>query len=517
MARTGGSRRNVSRTGTRTSRTAVAAALAVLLALAGCGSRGRGDSPAGRWSEADLRYGAAPADDLGVTLQPDVVIVRGGGNAIRSVSADGLTWRIDAHAPGAGDLAPGKVMFVTERAVGRVLDLAPDGDDLLVTIGPVDLVEVIRDGTLAGSDVTLEDPIVYAAGDPFWAEEPSASSGTSQSVGLVSGRYGSAGRASSASGAVSAGGAVSAQAAGAPQPEPQRGGTATSRVRGYSVYTTCCVPGVGARFSYDDGGVRLVGTVTLTTSRPTASFHVAIGGGTVTRAELEIGGGFGIKVDFEAAISDGVNHAKEFQIPADVSFPIGQLAGIPISFTVSQTLTVQTAFGAKLGSIKGSGEFTLAGALGFGYVNGQVGPRVTQNFSRVSSLINSLTGVPVGVMGLVIRHGVRFTVGIGALLFKAGVYFGLSTSYGATLGSALGAPLAQCRGVALGVHARYGVGYTILEPVVTVINKFLSLLRPIRALNIKPINPSGGISWTAPIYTAEEVIPDVQLCGHAPK
>ncbi len=474
----------------------IAAGLVILLALTSCGSD-PGPSHDPSRAEADLRYGAAPAADLGVTLQPDVVVVRGGGTAIRSVTADGLTWRIDARAPGANELAPGKVLFVTERAVGRVLDLAPDGDDLLVTIGPVDLTEVIRDGTLAGENVTLDDPIVYVAGEPFWADEaPSATNGPLRRFSPVR---------------------LAAAPADQPvQPGPQRGGNAQTRSLGYSVYTTCCVPGVGARFSYDDGGVRLVGTVTLTTTRPTAKFHVAVGGGTVTRAELEIGGGFGIKVEFEAAISDGVNHTKEFQIPADVSFPIGQIAGIPVSFTVSQTLTVQTAFGARLGSIKGSGEFRLAGSLGFGYVNGQVGPRVTENVSRVSSLINSLTGVPVGVMGVVIRHGVRFTVGIGALLFKAGVYFGLSTSYGASIGSALGAAYAQCRGVGLGVHARFGVGYTILEPVVAVINKFLSLLRPVRALNIKPINPSGGISWPATIYANEEVIPNVQVCGHAP-
>ena len=33
-------------------------------------------------------------------------------------------------------------------------------------------------------------------------------------------------------------------------------------------------------------------------------------------------------------------------------------------------------------------------------------------------LLDSLTGVPVGVMGLLVQHGVRFTIGIGAFLFK---------------------------------------------------------------------------------------------------
>lgn len=54
------------------------------------------------------------------------------------------------------------------------------------------------------------------------------------------------------------------------------------------------------------------------------------------------------------------------------------------------------------------------------------GPRRTcsdswaRSRSRVEQtvLLDSLTGVPVGVMGLLVQHGVRFTIGIGAFLFK---------------------------------------------------------------------------------------------------
>ncbi|SNT25407.1 hypothetical protein SAMN05421812_10437 [Asanoa hainanensis] len=466
-------------------RRTIAAAVAGLLLLAGCAN----DSAP---SDEDLSYGAAPKPD-GVTLQPDVVIVGGGGRSVRSVTADGLSWRIDADAPHADDLAPGKVMFVTERGVGRVLDIAPAGDDLLVTVGPVDITEVVRDGTFERADVALEDPVVYPAGEPFWADErPKPPSTYGRSV------------------------PVQRRTDQPTQPGRQRGGEVTTRALGYTVYPTCCTNGAGVHFSYDDGGVRLVGTVTLTSKAPRAAFHLAIGGGTVTRAELEISGGFGLKAEFEAGIKDGKNHKKVFPIAADLSFPIGSLAGIPLSFTVSQTLGVTTAFGAKVGTVKGSGEFSLAGSLGFGYANGTFGPHVKHDFQRRSSLLNSLTGVPVGVMGLVIAHGVRFTVGIGAFLFKAGVYFELITRYGSTLGSALGAPYAQCRGVAIGVDAAFGVGYTILDPVVKVINSFLSLLKPFKVVDIPPIKNSGGIRSTSEVYTNEEVIPDVAVCGHVP-
>ncbi|GIF76560.1 hypothetical protein [Asanoa siamensis] len=473
----------------KTARSLAAALTCVLLVLAGCGLTD--DVTDSGPSGDDLRYGAAPAPE-GVTLQPDVVIVGGGGRSVRSVTADGLSWRIAADAPHADDLEPGKVMFVTERGVGRVLDIAPAGDDLLVTVGPVDITEVIRDGTFERDDIAMADPVIYPAGEPFWADEnPKQPSTYGRSVPIR-------------------------RTDQPTQPEPRRGGDITTRALGYTVYPTCCSNGAGVHFSYDDGGVRLVGTVTLTSARPNATFHLAIGGGTVTRAELEISGGFGIKAEFEAGIKDGQNHRKSFPIAADLSFPIGALAGIPLSFTVSQTLSVTTAFGAKLGTIKGSGEFALAGSLGFGYADGTFGPHVKHDFQRKSSLLNSLTGVPVGVMGLVIEHGVRFTVGIGAFLFKAGVYFELITKYGTTLGSALGAAYAQCRGVAIGVHAAFGVGYTILEPVVKVINSFLSLLKPFRVVTIPPIRSSGGIRSTSTVYTNEEVIPKVSVCGHAP-
>ncbi|MFC0032294.1 hypothetical protein ACFFMM_22500 [Micromonospora chaiyaphumensis] len=472
----------------------LAAAVAVVLALTGCGSPRAGGGAAGAEREADLRYGAAPAPGPDVTLQPDVVVVGGGGRSVRSVSADGLTWRLDAAARNADRLAPGKVMFVTGRGVGRVLDLAESGGDLLVTIGPVDITEVVRDGTFASRGLTLDDPVVHPAGEPSWAEEPPAPRGTF-------------GRSRP----------VLAPAAPPTQPAPQRGGRGAAKAQGYQLYTSCCTDGVGAHFAYDDGGVRLVGTVTLTFTRPDASFHLEIGAGTVTRAELEIGGGFGIKVDFEGGISDGRNHKKVFPIPVDISFPIGHAAGIPLSFTVTQTLEVTTAFGARSGTVKGSGEYALAGKLGFGWADGRVGPRVTTSFQRRSSLLDSLTGVPVGVMGLLIRHGVRFTVGISAFLFTAGVYFELTTSYGATLGSALGAPYALCRGVGIGVRATFGVGYRILEPVVQVINKFLSLLTPSRAPAIPPIAATAGPSWHRDVYRNEEVVPSVPICGHAPR
>jgi hypothetical protein len=55
-----------------------------------------------------------------------VIVVGGGADAIRAQSSNGFIWTIDGHAPHAADLAPGKIFFLTNRAVGRVLDIRND-------------------------------------------------------------------------------------------------------------------------------------------------------------------------------------------------------------------------------------------------------------------------------------------------------------------------------------------------------------------------------------------------------
>ncbi|MGC5053396.1 hypothetical protein ACLQ2S_18285 [Micromonospora sp. DT48] len=480
-------------------RKVVSAALTVVLALAatGCvgGSPGDPDVAEDPYGESALRYGMAPVPHPELTYQPDVVLVGGGGRSVRSVTADGLTWRLDGDAPRADDLAPGKVMFVTGRGVGRVLDLQRDGGDLLVTIGPVTVTDVIRDGTLEQRDITIENPVAYQAGEPIWAmsEEEAEALGATPS-----GRVGRAGP---------------PRLAPPPprpnQPPPVRGGGEVRSVVANFSTGVSLNGGAEVSFHYDRDGTKLSGRAALTFARPKADFHLNVRGGKVTRADLAIKGGFGIRYSFEAGLQDGQNVSAVLPIPVDFSVPIGTVLGVPLALTISQTLKVTTAFGAKLGTIKGKGEFSLAGSLGYGYAKGTFGPQVSKNFQRKESLINSLSGVPVGVMGLLIEHQVRFDVGFSAFVLKAGLFFEVSTAYGTTIGSALGSPLAVCRGVGIGVRASYGIGYTILAPVVKVINKFL------RLVNIKPINSSGKLGPPPyVIHRNEEIIPPgTKLCG----
>src|SRR5205823_13040523 len=85
--------------------------------------------PLGPLGSAERRYGRGRTPDPRVAYQPDVVIVGGGADSVRSWSQDGLTWTIKGDAPGVDQLAPGKIMFVTSLGVGRVLAIQPSGSD----------------------------------------------------------------------------------------------------------------------------------------------------------------------------------------------------------------------------------------------------------------------------------------------------------------------------------------------------------------------------------------------------
>src|SRR5690606_23234363 len=96
----------------------LAATLAVSLLVTGGGDGLTARAPADDtdpWSETAVAYGLPPLPHPEVTFQPDVVIIEGGGRTVRSVSDDGLTWRLDARADGVDQLAPDKIMFVTGR------------------------------------------------------------------------------------------------------------------------------------------------------------------------------------------------------------------------------------------------------------------------------------------------------------------------------------------------------------------------------------------------------------------
>jgi hypothetical protein len=456
-------------------------------------------------AEAEAQYGIAPEPNPDVTYAPDVVMVGGGAAVVRSVADDGLTWQIDPDAPRADELEVGGVMFLTGRAVGRVLALEEKDGDLAVTLGPVDITEVISDGTFTADEpIPLDgDTISISAGEPFWSEydvdEPGDEVPGSEGVPTLPPRRVPGIRPASSEPIAPSG------PSGAAQPV-----SSTSRragaIGGFGVTPTCCAKGVGAQFTYDANGIRLFGAVALTMQKPSAKFHLEIHGSKVTRAELQIEGGAGLRIEIEGATNTGNNLNKRLVIPVDFSVPIGQVLGVPFAVTVNQMVGVQTAFSSKDGNIKAAGEWSFNRSIGFGYANGAFGVQAPDTLAVKSSIVDSISGISVGVTGVIVNYQARFNVGLGAFGFTAGLYFVVTTTAGVTVGSAAGSPIEVCRSAQVGLWANYGVGFTIPEHLVKVINSFLDLL------NARPIPQSGGIGEVKNVFNRYVVFPDVPIC-----
>ncbi|GIF96899.1 hypothetical protein [Catellatospora citrea] len=470
-----------------------ATAVAVLLALTSAGCSKEPESrdstaPSGyrldgrELTEGEFRYGLAPQRHPDVTYQPDVVLVGGGANAIRSVTADGMTWTLDPDADGVSDLAVGKVMFATSRAVGRIVDLHDSGAGTVASIAPVTLTDVVRDGVFDGDQpIALDDrAIAFSSEGADWHSDAPPSAAPS---------------------------AVALGAAMLPlrrddkerveQPRPVNGAPKQTRANGFRVTPMCCDGGVGAHLTFDEDGIRLVATVVLVMDKPSARFHLAISGGRIQAAELQVHGGGGIKVDVEGASTVGTDRQlnRQFSVPVDFSVPVGLVLGMPFTLSASQDILVNTAFSAKDGNIRASGEYALAGTLGFGYRDGSWGVHTPTKPVIRSSLLESVKGLSVGANGIVLAYKTTFSLGIGTLGFRAGLNFSLTVSTGVSRGSALAQffPLApgtrgvDCRGATLAIDATYNVGYSIPAPVAAVVNFFL------RVFKAKPVQRTGGI------------------------
>lgn len=128
-------------------------AAAMLLTAVSCSS---GSSPAASVDAVAL-YGVAPVPDERVELQPDTIIVGGGAGSVKSLSADGLTWTLDKRAARLDQAQLGTVLFLTDRAVGRVVARTETDEGVEVTLAPVALNEIIRNG-----DFRIDQPMDFS-------------------------------------------------------------------------------------------------------------------------------------------------------------------------------------------------------------------------------------------------------------------------------------------------------------------------------------------------------------------
>ncbi|MCB0995837.1 MAG: hypothetical protein KDB21_12140 [Acidimicrobiales bacterium] len=476
-------------------------------------------------------YGYGPSEDLSVELQPDVVVVGGGPAAIIGASANGQVWTIDAAAPGARALEIGSVMLATSTAVGRVVDLRDEGDTRIVTLGPIDLTDLVREG-----EFTFDQAIDEAALQYRWVPEyPGAVDETEGD--LLSGDdteprpdgddigEDSLGSFDSvpADGELTALGAadgvltlptirlVAAAAAPAQTSEssdglpPAKPTTFEVPVGNWKMKASASPNKLGLDINYKKGTSLKAGIgFVIHTDDLRVTSGVVVHDGQVTESGFVIDGITGFDVSISAGIGEaeagGANSKIKVEAPIEIALPIPPgpaTGGLPVTIKVTYKFIVETALTGDNSTLVGSGAYTLSGPIGV-----QGGRVLEPEFDVDRSIIDSLEGISIGPSGIVVAVNIKLMVGFGTPAASFGPYGTFTAAMGVTYGSALGSPLTVCRGASLDLKVGGGIGLSVSPTV----SEALKLLLPDKT------KIESAIETSTTVLHREQVIPDVPLC-----
>jgi hypothetical protein len=449
--------------------------------LAGCTAQ-RAGTPVGGTADvedAHPSYGlpAVPAPP-GVAYQPDVVVVPGGAGAVREVSADGLVWTVDAEA--VEDLDPGEVMFLTSRATGRVVRVDERGDAAAVTLAPIQLQELIRDGDL-DLDVPLDlsaatvqpvPDLPGAAGDP----EPGDSD-----VPLNLRRV-----------------------AAAPGKLPPAKDKVDVTVGDWSVGGGLDAKGLTLSLAYKPGQVfKGTAELFLAMSRPRVRMGAKIVGGALSGGvSTSLSGITALDVTVAAGVEGGVgdNRKVRLEVPVELLNRPVVVGGVPMVMTIKMKIFIETALSGKNSTLTAHGRWSLDGPVGLtGTTPAKPG------FGVVDSIIESIGGIAVGPSGLVLGFEFKFMTGVGIPGASTGPYGKVRASIGITNGSALGAPLARCRRADLVIKGGGGLGLSLGTSVTKAIATTIPGLPPFKA------ELEAELMGT--IVDRTQTLPEVPLCS----
>lgn len=465
-----------------------AAVLFVALVVSGCsGAKDNSGTATGRAGSDDAaladKYGFGPKPDPSITYQPDVILIDGGPQVIRGVSADGLTWSIDAAAPGADRLKPGTIMFATSQAVGRVVRLSSRGNVLDVTLSPVELGDVIRDGHLViDQTVPLESLTLFEARQIADGYEDVASSdlvkGAAFNIARPGMRYSPV--VALATAPTAAGYAADlSPASGAADPAEKSTkvgdwnltaykGSGTMGLRAERGLAGAKTLGAGKIISGAELKVALDAHLEVKDLRVVADIPVTQG--EVGTSHFRVYGIEGLVMSVQAGSVDGLsaNRKAKIEIPLQLRQNV-IIGGFPATLTQKFKFLVQTAFTAKNGNLSASGEWDIDGSIG---IDGQTVtlPKVT---ARGTKLIDSIMGVSVGVNGIVVGVSFEFSLVFGLPVAGAGPAASFITSLGLTNGSSLG--IVQCKQVSITSVVTGGVSIQMFDPIKQAMKKVLGV------------------------------------------
>lgn len=483
------------------------------------GSGNGGNLSDAQVAELARTYGYGPPSDPSITYQPDVVLVGGGPAAIRSASADGLTWTIDGGASGAKKLRTGRVMYVTSRAVGRVVELRRADGDVVVTLAPVPLTEIYRDANLSfdqdidgaalayqqipdqpgmlgtPEDSTEETPhnLGWPGNGPSAAGEPGAAPAGSSEPGSPAQPEGAAGDET-----VLRLAPLRFAPAAAGQLPPAGSGSVSASVGKWGAQPYHSAGKLGVKVAYNaPAGLKVGVNFWMNVDQLHLKTDARIADGIfVGEPTFAVSGIKGIGIDIAAGAANGAddNTKVRIQVPIEISVPI---PGQPLVYTNSWNFSVTTALGGKNTTVKADGQWTLGGVIGVVKGHAQ-----KPTFSVAKSIIDSISGISVGVSGIVIGLETKFQLGLGVPGASAGPYVKVGTSVGVANGSALGAPLARCVTAALSIKVGAGVGISLSPAVLAGLKSLLPAKTSIKV----------DVERATPIFERKQTLPDVPLC-----
>ncbi|MFY1670453.1 hypothetical protein ACN27G_10885 [Plantactinospora sp. WMMB334] len=504
-------------------------AAVLVVGVGSCGIRPGGDSGrgAGGTSEAGRSYGYGPPRDGSVRYQPDVVLVEGGPGAIRSASADGTTWVLAAGTPGAGDLEPGRIMYATSRAVGRVVQVRRDGGDLAVTLAPVTLTEVFRDAHFR-SDRRLDDAALAYQEVPELPGAVSVPAGTrspedaATPIGRTTGAAAipvpravddpaipvSASTVEAGTPLQHAGGdgATTLVAVRPVRLAPAGGGRLPpARERNFAVsvgdweaqpYRTQGKLGLKIGYAANEN-LKVYIDFAMNVADLRVRTDVPISNGRIgSAATFAIDGIRSISVDVSAGAANGAddNRKVRVEVPVEINIPI---PGEPLVYSNTWKFIVTTGLSGRNTTVKAAGEWAVNGTVGM--IDGTL---QKPTLSVVRSIMDSITGISIGPSGLAFAVETKIQFGIGMPAAFAGPYAKLVVDLGVTNGSALGAPLARCVSASLNAKVGGGFGVTASSVAIEELQKLLPTKLKFELESEK--------LW--PIHRAAQTLPNVPLC-----
>jgi hypothetical protein len=490
------------------------------LLLTNCG---RGNDPIEDPADpAVMTYGYAPQPTGAVRLQPDVVIVKGGARAIRSVSADDLVWTIDGSAAGVSELAVGKVLFVTSRAVGRVVQLDRLGNDVAVTLAPVHITEVIRDGTLRIEHELTPDSVLYQETPVFDAAttRTSAVREFRRSIARAERAFDISRLLFPVVQAASPEGPATKTALkvklGSIDVEVYWTGdlkdTQTVTKLGLKASKGLKIAGPDPKgdFSKDRGGselstgLKIGAEAILWGEKITIKAHLPITDGAVMdHASFILSGVEGMSIGILGGSSDGLadNIKVRGEVPIDMfwQFPPSPLTGgLPSVVQVKIKTTVETFFSSKNSTLDASSRYQVSGP--FGFENGQA---IVPQIEMIEPYRSTIGGISIGTAGLVFGFEFRILGGLGTKAFSSGLYGKLNMAAGYSRGSILGAPLALCAGISRKVSIGGGIGVQTLGGLLESLSKKFKDLKAEWEV----------VEVMFPVINDESVYPNVPICG----